>query len=102
MAAAELNQYDLVSLGPDATGWRAVINGSPVPVIAWGVYHWTKRRESDGSVVQDMGRIVSGVIANTQSVTAAGPAAIIKGFFPAVSAKLDGYLSPQMPNPHHA
>ena len=34
MAAAEIDRYDLVSLGPDAAGWRAVANGTTIPVIA--------------------------------------------------------------------
>jgi hypothetical protein len=101
MAAAEFNQYDLVSLGPDATGSRATANGSVVPLIAWGVFHHTIRRQSDGSGVRDLGKIMAGVIANVHPVTPAGPAGSIADFQCAAAlSKMDGYLSPHMPNPH--
>jgi hypothetical protein len=93
--AAEVDRFDLVSLGPDATGWRAVANGKVVPVISWGVFHWTKRRESDGGVVTDFGKIMAGVIANAR------PGGPVDGFACANGVdKFDGYLSPQMPDPH--
>jgi hypothetical protein len=92
MAAAEVDRYDLVSLGPDATGWRAVIRGSanPSPVIAWGVFHHTIRRKSDGSVVKDLGRIMAGVLAKRHS--SIGP--VTDFFCAAESPEFEGYLSP--------
>jgi hypothetical protein len=94
MAAAEIDRYDLVSLGPDAAGWRAVANGTTIPVIAWGVFRWTKRRKSDGSLVEDLGTIMAGVVADSHP---GGPAG---GFLCAAGLlRMDGYLSPQMPDP---
>jgi hypothetical protein len=94
MAVAEIDQYDLVSLGPDATGWRVVAGGSVIPIVAWGVFHWTKRRKSDGSLVENLGNIMAGVIANVQ------PGGPIRDFGCAAGlSKLDGYLSPQMQDP---
>ena len=72
MAVAEIDQYDLVSLGPDATGWRVMAGGSVTPIIAWGVFHWTKRRKSDGSLVENLGNIMAGVIANVSPEARSG------------------------------
>jgi hypothetical protein len=65
-----------------------------IPIIAWGVFHWTKRRKSDGSLVENLGNIMAGVIANVQ------PGGPIRSFSCAAGlSKLDGYLSPQMQDP---
>lgn len=94
MALTELDQYDLVSLGPDASGWRAIANGAAYPVVAWGVFHLTKRSEADGSVVADFGKVVAGVVAQNH------PGGPVGGFVCAAELLgFGGYLSPQMPDP---
>ena len=89
MTAAETDRYDLVSLGPDAHGWRAVTRDGEVAVIAWGVFHHT-RRSPDGSVVKDMGRIMAGVLANSD----AHGSHVVDFFCAAELPDLEGYLSP--------
>ena len=92
MAAAEVHRYELVSLGPNATGWKAQMRGSPhpTPVVAWGVFHHTIRRESDGGVAEDLGRIMAGVLADRH--TSGGPVA--KFFCAEELPEFEGYLSP--------
>lgn len=95
MAVTEVDQYDLVGLGPDAEGWRAIAGGAAIPVIAWGVFHWTKRSESDGSITGDFGRVMAGLVAQIQ------PGGPVGGFLCAAELLgFSGYLSPQMPDPH--
>ena len=89
----ESETYELVNLGPAATGWRAVMSdgdgGEPahVPVVNWGLFRWF-RHHATGEVEQ-LGLVMHGLLAN------AGPGQPINGFVCAAEAKnFEGYLPP--------
>jgi hypothetical protein len=100
--AANLEHYELISLGPEATGWRAVLQGTDRPegtvirLAFWGVFHWTTRKPDGTTVVQDNGNIMAGLVGDS---IAPKPDAPFGDFLCVAGPDLIGYLSPQMANP---
>jgi hypothetical protein len=64
--------YEPVSLGPAASGWRALyidddeseVGFFTQPLVSWGVFHLTVRRGSTVEVVEDHGNVIEGVVAD--------------------------------------
>jgi hypothetical protein len=100
--AVNTEHYDLVSLGPEAAGWRAVVqgaddpDGSVVPLALWGVFHWTTRKSDGITIVKDNGNIVAGLVGDS---IAPKPNAPFGDFLCIAGPGLIGYLSPQMADP---
>jgi hypothetical protein len=82
--------FELIGLGPAATGWRAVYSGGgagEVPLLYWGVFRRTRR--DAGGVPEDLGTVMEGIVVDQQ------PGAPVRSFACAADTEgFEGYLPP--------
>ena len=84
--------YELISLGPPASGWRAAYSGGgagQVPLLLWGVFRKT-RRDANGDLMEDLGTVMEGITASRQP----GGAPVREFSCAAESEDFEGYLPP--------